>query len=121
MSIGTGSSGSGAACLIWLDRQDRVLVADRENDRVQLFDRDGRYLAEWRDLYHPMDIFEDARGLVHVTDQIPRLSVFDADGRLVGRCRPCFNVPHGVSGAPDGAIFIAEMNPSQVVKLTPLN
>jgi len=116
---GTGPGGFTTPHAVWVDRQDRVLVADRENDRVQLFDRAGRYLDEWRDLYHPMDIFEDAKGLVYVTDQIPRLSVFDAEGRLVGRCRPCFNTPHGVWGAPDGAIFIAEMNPSQVIKLAP--
>ena len=104
---------------VWVDRQNRVLVADRENDRVQLFDRDGRYLEEWRDFYHPMDIFEDRAGRIYVTDQIPRLSQLAPDGTLIGRCRPCYNTPHGVWGAPDGAIFIAEMNPSQVVKLTP--
>jgi DNA-binding beta-propeller fold protein YncE len=104
---------------VWVDRQDRVLVADRENDRVQVFNRGGRYLAEWRDFYHPMDIYEDAEGGIYVTDQIPRLSQLAPDGTLVGRCRPSFNTPHGVWGAPDGAIFIAEMNPSQVVKLTP--
>jgi len=104
---------------VWVDRRGRVLVADRENDRVQVFDREGRYLAEWRDFYHPMDIYEDADGLTYVTDQIPRLSQLAPDGTLTGRCRPSFNTPHGVWGAPDGAIFIAEMTPSQIVRLTP--
>jgi len=122
-SFGRPGAGPGAFTTphgIWIDGRDRVLVADRENDRVQLFDRDGEYLAEWRDLYHPMDIWGDANGLIYVTDQIPRLSVFDPEGRLVGRCRPSFNTPHGIWGAPDGAIYIAEMTPSQVVRLTPL-
>jgi peptidylglycine monooxygenase len=104
---------------IWVDRSERVLVADRENDRVQVFDRAGRYLAEWGDFYHPMDIYEDADGLIYVTDQIPRLSQLAPDGRLIGRCRPSFNTPHGIWGNADGAIFLAEMNPSQIVKLTP--
>jgi peptidylglycine monooxygenase len=104
---------------VWVDRWNRVLVADRENDRVQLFNRDGRYLEQWGDFYHPMDIFEDAAGRIYVSDQIPRLSQFAPDGRLLGRCRPCYNTPHGIWGAPDGAIFVAEMTPSQVVKLTP--
>jgi DNA-binding beta-propeller fold protein YncE len=116
---GRGSGEFTTPHAVWVDRQNRVLVADRENDRVQLSDRDGRYLAEWRDFYHPMDIYEDAEGRIYVTDQIPRLSQLTPDGRLIGRCRPSFNTPHGVWGAPDGAIFIAEMNPSQVIKLTP--
>ena len=37
---------------IWVDRADRVLVADRENNRVQLFDRDGRFIEAWGDFYH---------------------------------------------------------------------
>ena len=122
MSFGQPGSGPGEFTTphaVWIDRRDRVLVADRENDRVQLFARDGRFLEQWRGFYHPMDIFEDAAGLIYVTDQIPRLSLLSPDGRLLGRCRPCRNTPHGVWGAPDGAIFIAEMNPSEVVKLTP--
>jgi DNA-binding beta-propeller fold protein YncE len=106
---------------VWIDRQDRVLVADRENDRVQVFDRAGRYLTEWRDFYHPMDIYEDADGLIYVTDQIPRLSQLAPDGRLIGRCRPSFNTPHGVWGNAQGAIFLAEMSPSQIVRLAPLS
>lgn len=122
MSFGRPGTGTGEFTTphaVWVDRQDRVLVADRENDRVQLFDREGRFLEDWRDFYHPMDIYEDAEGRIYVTDQIPRLSQLSPEGRLLGRCRPCYNTPHGVWGAPDGSLFIAEMNPSQVVKLAP--
>jgi peptidylglycine monooxygenase len=104
---------------IWVDRSDRVLVADRENDRIQVFDRDGGHITSWTGFYHPMDIFEDARGFVHVTDQTPRLSMLDPDGRLVGRCRPVWNVPHGVAGSPSGEIFLTEMNPSSITCLVP--
>lgn len=102
---------------IWIDRSNRVLVADRENNRVQIFDRDGLFLGEWRDFYHPMDIYEDARGMVYVTDEIPRLSMMAPDGRLAGRCRPSFNRPHGISGNAEGDLFIAELNPPSIVKL----
>ena len=122
MSFGRPGSGPGEFTTphaVWVDRSDRVLVADRENDRVQLFDRDGRYLEEWGDFYHPMDIYEDRAGRIYISDQIPRLSLLSPSGQLIGRCRPCYNTPHGVWGAPDGAIFIAEMNPNQVIKLTP--
>ena len=102
---------------IWVDRADRVLVADRENDRVQVFDRDGRFLAAWGDCYHPMDIAEDDRGMILVTDQVPRLSMLSPAGGLVGRCRAVWNGAHGVSCNAGGDIFLAEMNPNRVTKL----
>ncbi len=102
---------------IWVDRAERVLVADRENDRVQLFDRDGRFLEAWGDFYHPMDIAEDDRGMILVTDQVPRLSMLSPAGELVGRCRAVWNGAHGVSCNAGGDIFLAEMRPNRVTKL----
>ena len=102
---------------IWVDRADRVLVADRENNRVQVFDRDGRFLEAWGDFYHPMDIAEDDRGMILVTDQVPRLSMLSPTGELVGRCRAVWNGAHGVSCNAGGDIFLAEMNPNRVTKL----
>jgi DNA-binding beta-propeller fold protein YncE len=120
-----GSPGSGPGEFstphsIWVDQQDRVLVADRENNRIQVFDRAGTYITSWADFYHPMDISEDSAGFIYVSDQIPRLSQLDSDGRLVGRCRPVWNTPHGVACGPDGVIYLTEMNPASLVKLSPV-
>jgi len=100
-----------------IDSRDRVLVADRENNRIQLFDREGTYLDEWGDLYHPMDIFVDDRGMTFVTDQIPRLSLFAPDGALVGRCRAVWNIAHGIAGNVAGDLYLAEMQPSRITRL----
>src|SRR5947199_4454970 len=94
---------------IWIDSKDRVLVVDRENDRVQLFDREGRWLEEWRGLCRPMDIYIDAEGIIYVTDQVPSLSAFAPDGRLLGRCRPSLNGAHGIFGDTEGNLFLAEI------------
>lgn len=103
---------------IWVTADDRVLVADRENNRIQVFDRTGGYLTEWGDHYHPMDIYVDADGLIYVTDQIPRLSQLDADGNLVGRCRPVLNGAHGIWGDSQGNLYLAESAPqNRVTKL----
>ena len=32
---------------VWIDKDGRVLVADRENDRVQLFTQEGKYIGMW--------------------------------------------------------------------------
>jgi sugar lactone lactonase YvrE len=37
------------------DGSGRVFVVDRRNARVQLFDRDGKYLAQWRTPTEPSD------------------------------------------------------------------
>ena len=104
-----------------IDAQGRVLVGDRENNRVQVFDRKGRFLAAWGDFYHPMQIWIDDRGMVFVTDQIPRISMLDADGKLVGRCRGAINGAHGLSGDAEGNLFLAELPPQEITKLERLN
>jgi DNA-binding beta-propeller fold protein YncE len=102
---------------IWVDARARVLVADRENNRVQLFSPEGDYYEEWRDLYHPMDIYVDGAGAVYVTDQIPRLSVYSPDGRLLARGRPVAVGAHGVWGDSRGNLYLAEVGLNQVTKL----
>jgi DNA-binding beta-propeller fold protein YncE len=106
---------------VWVDRAGRVLVADRENDRVQVFSADGDYLTEWGDFYHPMDIWEDAAGRIYVTDQIPRVSMLAPDGQLIGRCRPVLNAAHGIWGDAEGRLYLAETPPiNRVTRLSPI-
>jgi DNA-binding beta-propeller fold protein YncE len=107
---------------VWVDDHNRVLVADRENNRVQLFDADGKYITEWGNLYHPMDIFIGTDGMAYVTDQTPRLSLFAPDGTLVGRCRPTVISPHGVWGDSKGNLFLAELGTeNRITRLTPMS
>jgi DNA-binding beta-propeller fold protein YncE len=95
----------------------RVLVGDRENNRIQVFSPEGEFIAAWGDFYHPMDIHADAEGLVYVSDQVPRLTLLDNDGNLVGCCRPVLNGGHGVCGDSGGNIYLAELNPSRISRL----
>jgi DNA-binding beta-propeller fold protein YncE len=117
-----GGQGSGPGAFttphaIAVDRRNRVLVGDRENNRVQVFDRAGKYLAEWGDFYHPMQIWIDDRDLVFVTDQIPRISLLTLDGKLVGRCRGAINGAHGLCGDADGNLYLSELPPQEITKL----
>jgi DNA-binding beta-propeller fold protein YncE len=105
---------------IWALADGRVAVTDRENNRLQVFSAQGELLAIWPDFYHPMDIFQDTAGRVYVTDQIPRLSMLAPDGTLLARCRPVLNGAHGMWGDHAGNLYMAEMNPSRVTKLTPV-
>ena len=102
---------------IWIDADQRVLVADRENNRVQLFSPEGDFYGEWADLYHPMDIYVDGAGIVYVTDQIPRITMYAPDGTVLARGRPVTIGAHGVWGDSRGNLYLAEMAVNQVTKL----
>ena len=106
---------------IAIDSRGRVLVGDRENNRVQVFDRSGAFLAAWTDFYHPMQIWIDGRGLVFVTDQVPRISLLTLEGELVGRCRGAINGAHGLCGDSEGNLYLAELPPEQITKLERLS
>ena len=104
---------------IWVDPQERVYVCDRENNRVQIFDVEGAYQAEWRDFYHPMDIYRDPQGIFYVTDQIPRITMLNSTGELVTRGRTPFN-GHGMWIDTKANIYLAG-NATGVAKLVKLS
>ncbi len=120
-SWGTPGAGRGQFTTphgIWVDAAERVLVADRENNRVQLFSPEGDVYGEWGDLYHPMDIYVDRSGTVYITDQIPRITMYAPDGQMLARGRPSAYGGHGVWGNSRGDLYLAEVNLTQVTKLT---
>lgn len=102
-----------------VDRLDRILVCDRENDRVQIFDRSGCWLASWVGLCRPMDLCEAEDGTILVTDQVPSLTCFALDGERLGRARPSLNGAHGIACAADGTLYLAEIDPTSITRLSP--
>ncbi len=63
------------------DKNDRVYVADRSNDRVQVFDANGKHLATWPNLNFPNHIIVTENQEVWVADNQPvRLVKFDTNG-----------------------------------------
>jgi NHL repeat-containing protein len=118
----------------------RVLVADRENERIQVFNPDGVFLAEWTDFHRPAGLCL-RNGLVYVTElsrrpgyrswasasidrlDPARLTVLDLDGRIVARwggepncAPPNFAAPHGVAVDSFGDIYVAEVTYSDLVR-----
>ena len=72
---GTGPGEFDTPHSIWVDRRGRVLVADRGNNRVQVFDADGAYLSGWP-MPSPNDIFIDSNDYVYAGD-----GIFNLDGK----------------------------------------
>lgn len=98
----------------------RVIVADRENSRVQSFTAGGELLAVWDAFLRPQDVVADAEDRILICDSIPTLSLLSADGALLGRCRPVLNGAHGMWLGPAGDIFLAETNPNRITRLFPV-
>jgi len=53
---------------IALDSSGRVYVGDRVNSRIQIFDADGNFIAEWRQFGRPSSVFIDKNDTIYVAD-----------------------------------------------------
>jgi DNA-binding beta-propeller fold protein YncE len=51
-----------------LDSRGRLFVADRGNNRIQIFDQQGQFLEEWRQFGRPNDVFIDEDDTMFVID-----------------------------------------------------
>ncbi|PYR35178.1 MAG: hypothetical protein DMF93_22180 [Acidobacteria bacterium] len=115
-----------------------VLVADRENSRLQLFDKDGAFKRQWigaKDAQTTGRVFAvaaDAAGSYYVAirradydTQHTGVVKLDRDWKIVdsigfGRPGdPVFNAVHDLALGKDGAIYVAETRTKRVVKLRP--
>jgi DNA-binding beta-propeller fold protein YncE len=121
---------------IAVDQQGRVIVADRENSRLQFFSPAGKFLEEWTDIVRPTQVFIDPGGRIFVSElgtraglwpwlETPpnptpgRVSVFDSAGRFLARwgnddpmAPDGFYAPHGICLDSHGSIYVAEVTMS---------
>jgi hypothetical protein len=70
-SWGPAGSGPGqfnGAHSIGIDSQGRVFVCDRGNNRIQIFDQDGKLLDEWKQFGRPETILITADDTMYVPD-----------------------------------------------------
>ena len=114
LSWGEPGSGPGQFLLphgVWVDSRGRVLVADRENDRVQVFTQDGQFISVWEtELVGPAAFHVDQDDVVYVPEHNGGFfSVLNLDGERLARWgseanRSC----HGVAGDSHGDIYFVQ-------------
>ena len=120
LSWGEPGAGKGQFRLphnIWIDRQDRVWVPDRENHRVQIFDTEGNFLEEWIDLWRPTHVYMDKDETVYISELSRRISIFTIDGELLARWGneghsmedPLFVGPHVICVDSRGDLYVGEV------------
>ena len=99
---------------IWIDRKGRLLVADRENDRVQVFDQEGKLLHIWpTKLIGPAIIYVDADDIVYIVEHNSgNVSVLTLEGeRLAQWGDPAFKSCHGIWGDTHGDLYVVRAGP----------
>jgi sugar lactone lactonase YvrE len=133
-SWGRGGVGPGEFSVVHsvtVDGTDRVLICDRENNRVQVFDYDGGFVAEWTDLMGPADAVIGPDRLVYVVEQGDSIngmmnrqpngiSILTMQGDVVGHWYDASAGPmvggHGLSLDSKGNVYVADLVGRRVVK-----
>ncbi|MCP4814184.1 MAG: hypothetical protein GY888_16880 [Planctomycetaceae bacterium] len=126
---GTRGRGTGEFDLphsIIVDATNRVLVGDRENDRIQIFDLDGKHLATW-DGGAPYGMALDrsqrlfmADGRANQVVRINRRGTIDLRWGRKGDGAGEFNLPHMLAIDPTGHIYVAEVGGKRFQKFKPI-
>ena len=108
---------------------ERIIVADRESHRLQVFDLAGAYLASWHGVHRPCALCRGPGGLVYVGEAGPaltvnretpnlgpRVSVLGPDGALLGRIGAgagtgldALVAPHALAVDGHGDVYIGEV------------
>ncbi len=107
----------------------KVYVADRGNNRIQIFTTEGRFLKQWRHVGKPFGLFLAADKKLYVSDGNPdgphRVLVLNLDGKILGQFGSTgaepgqFNVPHSLAIDGQGNLYVDEVENKRVQKFWP--
>ena len=108
---GTNGSGPGQFQLphaIVMDSRGRLIVADRTNRRLQLFDTDGNFLTQWTHLGVPYGLYIAQDDTLYIADfENAQIVVANAqDASVLGTVEDTPNV-HGVAADDVGNVYAA--------------
>jgi DNA-binding beta-propeller fold protein YncE len=137
-SAGKGDGAFQIANGIAVDDRGDVYVADTDNNRIQKFAFDGRFLARLGrnggdgsagagpgELARPFGVAVDGWGNVYVADKVnDRVVKYGADGRLVatwgstGTGAGQLRDPRGLGIGPNGHLYVADHGNHRIVEFT---
>ena len=107
----------------------RVFVNDRDNNRIQIFDENGKYLSEWKIAVRPSSLhfvwIGADRKLVTFDRLTHKLVKYELDGRLIYSWGTLGDFPgtlwgvHGMSVDQEGNLYVAEVDAGRFQKFRP--
>ena len=102
---------------IYVDSLSRVWVADRDNDRVQIFDTQGQLLKVFSGLLYPGDVWSDQQ-YIYVSELEGRISIYTMDLVLAAEIghRRSPHYGHSLTGDSQGNLYLGVFGEHSVVK-----
>lgn len=100
---------------VWIDRFNRVWIADRENERVQVFTWDGELIMLADGMLRPTDFWAD-EDYIYVSEADGGVTIFNSDMDIVSQLG-YKNSPllgHSIGGNSQGDLFIATLGLSKI-------
>jgi len=110
---GNGACGTGefsSLHALAIDSQGRLFIGDRDNNRIPIYDQDGKYLDCWYQFSRPSGIFIDANDNMFVTDSESRESKDEG----LDLAHPGWKRGIRIGSAKDGSVkyFIPDNDPN---------
>jgi len=107
---------------VWVDPRGRVVVCDRENQRIQFFDRNGVYLSEWNDLEAPMQVFVKD-DIIYLAEARQQITIMTLDGEVLSRWGSqgpgpdqFTDSPHSIWVDSRGDVYVSEVTAQNKVQ-----
>jgi hypothetical protein len=129
-SVGSGPGQFDLVHGIAVDREHRIYVSDRDNNRIQVFTEQGEFIEEWPDILGPTGIYIDERENVWVlSTTLNQILEFNLNGELQyqfgaycctrGGFVGGFSRPHQMTVDQEGNLYVAQYDGGFVTKYTP--
>ncbi|MEZ4775076.1 MAG: kelch repeat-containing protein [Bacteroidia bacterium] len=107
---------------------NRVYVADRNNRRIQVFNLNGDFIAEWKNLGKPWGLTLSPDNHIYMTDgDVEKILKLDLEGNIKGiiNCGPGTQIgqmhaAHGITSDSHGALYVTEVLNWRVQKFVPV-
>ena len=95
---------------ILIDANGRLVVTDRLNDRIQIFDQDGKFIEQWTNIgiKQPSGLYISPDGEVYTNDNTGDAFVVLKDGKVIRRINGLGGRPHIFAVDPFGTLYIAD-------------
>lgn len=122
---GTGDGEFNLVHDVQVDARGRVYVGDRSNERIQVFDENGKFLAKWVDIGSPWGLYYSPKeeAIFMCDGRYDRIVKLNLEGQVLGVLSAYGKAPgkldyvHGIAVDPeDGSLYTVEIKAWRVQK-----